>query len=62
MDALPEPFRVVVVLADMHGCTYQEIAETLQMPIGTVRSRLGAWGMKIDKILLIARLRCEGRA
>jgi RNA polymerase sigma-70 factor (ECF subfamily) len=33
VDALPEPFRVVVVLADMHGCTYQEIAETLQMPI-----------------------------
>ncbi len=40
VDALPEPFRVVVVLADMHGSTYQEIAETLQVPIGTVRSRL----------------------
>ena len=40
VDALPEPFRLVVVLADMHGCTYQEIAETLQVPIGTVRSRL----------------------
>jgi RNA polymerase sigma-70 factor, ECF subfamily len=40
VDALPEPFGVVVVLADMHGCTYQEIAEMLQVPIGTVRSRL----------------------
>jgi RNA polymerase sigma-70 factor (ECF subfamily) len=40
VDALPEPFRVVVVLADMHGATYQEIAEALQVPIGTVRSRL----------------------
>jgi RNA polymerase sigma-70 factor (ECF subfamily) len=40
VDALPEPFRVVVVLADMHGAAYQEIAETLQVPIGTVRSRL----------------------
>ena len=40
MDALPEPFRVVVVLAEMHGSTYQEIAETLQVPVGTVRSRL----------------------
>jgi RNA polymerase sigma-70 factor, ECF subfamily len=40
VDALPEPFRVVVVLAEMHGATYQEIAELLQVPIGTVRSRL----------------------
>ena len=30
VDALPEPFRVVLVLADMHGCAYQEIAETLK--------------------------------
>ena len=40
VNALPEAFRLVVVLADMHGCTYQEIAETLHVPIGTVRSRL----------------------
>jgi RNA polymerase sigma-70 factor (ECF subfamily) len=40
VDALPEPFRVVLVLADMQGCAYQEIAGTLQIPIGTVRSRL----------------------
>jgi len=38
--ALPEQFRVVVILADMHGFTYQEIAETLEVPVGTVRSRL----------------------
>jgi RNA polymerase sigma-70 factor (ECF subfamily) len=40
VDALPEPFRVVLVLADMQGCPYQEIAETLKIPLGTVRSRL----------------------
>jgi RNA polymerase sigma-70 factor (ECF subfamily) len=40
LDALPESFRLVVVLADMHGYTYQEIADALQVPIGTVRSRL----------------------
>jgi RNA polymerase sigma-70 factor, ECF subfamily len=40
VDALPEPFRVVLVLADMQGCAYQEIAETLKIPLGTVRSRL----------------------
>jgi RNA polymerase sigma-70 factor, ECF subfamily len=40
LDALPEPFRLVVIMADVHSCSYQEIAETLQVPIGTVRSRL----------------------
>ena len=50
-DALPEPFRLVVVLADMHGCTYQEIAETLQVPIGTVRSRLARARALLQKAL-----------
>ncbi|MGH7458626.1 MAG: sigma-70 family RNA polymerase sigma factor [Longimicrobiaceae bacterium] len=40
VDGLPEAFRLVVVLADLQGCSYQEIAETLEIPIGTVRSRL----------------------
>ncbi|MGH9141665.1 MAG: sigma-70 family RNA polymerase sigma factor, partial [Vicinamibacterales bacterium] len=40
VDALPEPFRIVLVLADMQGCTYQDIAATLKLPVGTVRSRL----------------------
>jgi RNA polymerase sigma-70 factor (ECF subfamily) len=40
VDALPEPFRVVLVLADVQGFAYQEIADTLSIPIGTVRSRL----------------------
>ena len=40
VEALPDPFRVVVVLAEVQGFSYQEIAETLKVPIGTVRSRL----------------------
>jgi RNA polymerase sigma-70 factor, ECF subfamily len=51
LDALPEPFRLVVVLADMHGCAYQEIAETLQVPIGTVRSRLARARAMLQKAL-----------
>jgi RNA polymerase sigma-70 factor (ECF subfamily) len=51
LDALPEPFRVVVVLADMQGCTYQEIADTLQVPIGTVRSRLARARALLQKAL-----------
>jgi RNA polymerase sigma-70 factor (ECF subfamily) len=40
IDALPEPFRIVVVLADLQGLSYQEMADTLGVPLGTVRSRL----------------------
>jgi RNA polymerase sigma-70 factor (ECF subfamily) len=40
IEALPESFRVAVVLADVQGFSYQEIAEALSVPIGTVRSRL----------------------
>jgi len=38
--ALPEHYRVVVVLADVEGLKYGEIAEALDLPVGTVRSRL----------------------
>ncbi len=38
--ALPEEYRIVVALADIQGLPYQEIAEKLSIPIGTVRSRL----------------------
>ena len=51
LDALPEAFRVVIVLADMHGYTYQEIAETLQVPIGTVRSRIARGRALLQKAL-----------
>lgn len=40
LAALPEHYRVVVVLADVEGLKYGEIAETLDVPVGTVRSRL----------------------
>jgi RNA polymerase sigma-70 factor (ECF subfamily) len=40
LAALPEHHRVVVVLADIEGLKYAEIAETLDVPVGTVRSRL----------------------
>jgi RNA polymerase sigma-70 factor, ECF subfamily len=37
---LPEHYRVVIVLADLEELKYGEIAETLGIPVGTVRSRL----------------------
>lgn len=37
---LPEDFRTVVLLCDVEGYTYEEIANMLDVPIGTIRSRL----------------------
>ncbi|HWQ39844.1 MAG TPA: sigma-70 family RNA polymerase sigma factor [Burkholderiales bacterium] len=38
--ALPEAFRVALVLCELQGFSYQEIADMLGVPVGTVRSRL----------------------
>jgi RNA polymerase sigma-70 factor (ECF subfamily) len=38
--ALPEKFKSVIVLRDIEDLPYEEIAELLEIPIGTVRSRL----------------------
>lgn len=40
IDALPDVYRVVVLLVDVQGFAYQEVADSLSIPIGTVRSRL----------------------
>jgi RNA polymerase sigma-70 factor (ECF subfamily) len=40
IDALPYKLRLVLVLRDMHGLSYEEIAQVARIPIGTVRSRL----------------------
>lgn len=51
VDSLPEAFRVVVILADLQGFSYQEIADTLDVPIGTVRSRLARSRALLQKAL-----------
>lgn len=40
LAGLPEEFRIAVVLADVAGLPYTEIAEQLGVPVGTVRSRI----------------------
>lgn len=48
---LPEHYRIVVVLADLEEFNYAEIAETLDVPIGTVRSRLARARSALQKVL-----------
>lgn len=51
VDALPEAFRMPVLLADVEGFHYKEIAEILNVPIGTVMSRLHRGRKALQKSL-----------
>jgi RNA polymerase sigma-70 factor (ECF subfamily) len=49
--ALPEHYRIVVVLSDLEEFSYAEIAATLDIPVGTVRSRLARARGALQKLL-----------
>ena len=51
LEALPEQFRMAVLLADVEGFQYKEIAEILDIPIGTVMSRLHRGRRALQKSL-----------
>src|SRR5881398_717301 len=51
LDSLPEAFRMAVWLADVEGFSYKEIAEILDVPIGTVMSRLHRGRKALEKRL-----------
>src|SRR6266851_7845454 len=51
IDTLPEEFRMAVLLSDVQNFSYQEIADILSIPIGTVRSRLWRGRRLLQKIL-----------
>jgi RNA polymerase sigma-70 factor (ECF subfamily) len=51
VEALPEQFRMAVLLADVEGFSYKEIAEILDVPIGTVMSRLHRGRRSLQKML-----------
>ena len=51
IGSLPDAYREIVVLRDIEGFTYQEIATVLDCPAGTVMSRLGRARGKLRKLL-----------
>lgn len=48
---LPQAYRAVIVLRHVHGLSYQEIAEITELPIGTVKSRLGRGRSRLTALL-----------
>jgi len=51
MDGLPTDFRAVVVLADIQGLDYAEVAAALGKPIGTIKSRLARARLRLRECL-----------
>ena len=52
LDSLPHDYRMVVLLADLEGFSYKEIAEILDCPVGTVMSRLYRGRKLLERTLL----------
>jgi RNA polymerase sigma-70 factor, ECF subfamily len=51
LESIPENFRLAVLLADVEGFSYKEIAEITDVPIGTVMSRLHRGRKALEKAL-----------
>jgi len=52
LRALPEDLRLPLILCDLQGLPYDEIAETLQIPLGTVKSRINRGRLELAKRLV----------
>jgi RNA polymerase sigma-70 factor (ECF subfamily) len=52
LRALPAPLREAVLLCDLQGMAYEEIAEALSLPLGTVKSRINRGRIELARRLL----------
>jgi RNA polymerase sigma-70 factor (ECF subfamily) len=52
IESLPDAFRIAVLLADVEGFSYKEIADITEVPIGTVMSRIHRGRRALQKALL----------
>ena len=55
LDLLPLEFREVIVLREIQGLSYQEIADIVKAPIGTVMSRLSRGRSRLEKTIKAGR-------
>jgi RNA polymerase sigma-70 factor (ECF subfamily) len=51
LEDLPDDFRAVVVMVDVEGLDYQEVAEVIGKPLGTIKSRLARARLKLRDCL-----------
>lgn len=51
LSGLPEEYRAAVVLSDVVGMSYQEVADALVVPVGTVRSRIHRGRARLREVL-----------
>jgi len=51
LNTLPTDFRTVVVLADIQGLDYSEVADAVRVPLGTIKSRLARARLRLRECL-----------
>ncbi|RPH55933.1 MAG: RNA polymerase subunit sigma-24, partial [Chloroflexi bacterium] len=51
LEALPADFRTAVVLADIQGMDYSEVAQAARVPLGTIKSRLARARLRLRECL-----------
>jgi len=61
IESLPDAYREIIVLRDIEGFTYQEIATVLECPAGTVMSRLGRARGRLRKLLSAWQTKARAR-
>jgi RNA polymerase sigma-70 factor (ECF subfamily) len=67
LEGLPDDFRVVAVMVDIEGLDYQEVAQVISKPLGTIKSRLARARLRLRECLrhflelLPVEMRLDGR-
>ena len=51
LNSLPSEIRMTVILRDVQGKSYEEVAEVMSLPLGTVKSRINRGRLQLAKIL-----------